>query len=131
MTKYQFDREQLDTLTRGRIKKVNDEAGYRQYLEVPEMVEIVASIIEQSPQLISKQTDKEAILCLTKEIEELQAKLAAWEKCADDLVDYAHDVLNHISSWGKGYNRYDKEIMRVEDAIEAHLKLKNANKSDE
>jgi hypothetical protein len=29
------------------------------------------------------------------------------------------------STWGKGYNRYDKDIKQAEDAIEEYLKLKN------
>jgi hypothetical protein len=41
-----FDRNKLEELTLQKIKEVNDEAGYRSYLEVPEMVNIVASIME-------------------------------------------------------------------------------------
>jgi hypothetical protein len=48
-----------------------------------------------------------------------------WEKCADDLVDYAHEFVAHLSTWGKGYNRYDKDIKKAEDAIEEYLRLKN------
>ena len=39
-----FNREHLEELTLQKIKEVNDEAGYRSYLEVPEMVNIIASI---------------------------------------------------------------------------------------
>jgi len=42
-----FNREHLEELTLQKIKEVNDEAGYRSYLEVPEMVNIIASIIEE------------------------------------------------------------------------------------
>ena len=42
-----FNREHLEELTLQKIKEVNDEAGHRQYLEVPEMVNIVATIIEE------------------------------------------------------------------------------------
>ena len=66
-----FNRKHLEELTLQKIKEVNDEAGYRKYLEVPEMVNIIASIIEE------KFVDNR------------------WEKCADDLVDYAHE-LAHI-----------------------------------
>jgi hypothetical protein len=41
-----FNREHLEELTLQKIKEVNDEAGYRSYLEVPEMVNIIASIME-------------------------------------------------------------------------------------
>jgi len=42
-----FNREHLEELTLQKIKEVNDEAGYRSYLEVPEMVNIIATIIEE------------------------------------------------------------------------------------
>jgi hypothetical protein len=42
-----FNREHLEKLTLQKIKEVNDEAGYRKYLEVPEMVELVAQGIEE------------------------------------------------------------------------------------
>jgi len=42
-----FNRKQLEELTLQKIKEVNDEAGYRSYLEVPEMVNIIATIIEE------------------------------------------------------------------------------------
>ena len=61
-----FNRQQLEELTLQKIKGVNDEAGYRKYLEVPEMVEIIASIIEKQVQ--------------------------DWEACADMLFVYADEV---------------------------------------
>ena len=92
-----FNREQLEELTLQKIKEVNDEAGYRKYLEVPEMVNIIASIMEE------KFVDNR------------------WEACADNLVDYAHEFVANLSTWGKGYDRYDKDIKKAEDAIE-HIK---------
>ena len=96
-----FNRKRLEELTLQKIKEVNDEAGYRSYLEVPEMVNIVASIIEE------KFVDNR------------------WEACADNLIGYAHEFVAHLSLWGKGYGRYDKDIKLAEDAIEAYNKLKS------
>ena len=42
-----FDRDKLEELVLKKVKEVNNEAGYRKYLEVPEMVEIVAKSIEE------------------------------------------------------------------------------------
>jgi len=70
----QFNRTKLDTLVREKIKEVNDEAGYREYLEVPEMVEIVASIIEQSIQVMLD-SDAELIHSLREHIETLENEL--------------------------------------------------------
>ena len=65
-----FNREHLEELTLQKIKEVNDEAGYRSYLEVPEMVNIIASIIEE------KFADNR------------------WEACADRLFVYAMETLS-------------------------------------
>jgi hypothetical protein len=43
-------------------------------------------------QALFKQTDKETISSLMKEVEELQAKLEAWQKCADRLSVYAEEI---------------------------------------
>ena len=67
-----FNRKQLEELTLEKIDEVNDEAGYRSYLEVPEMVEIIASIMEDKFRverddlinqihLLSKELDKAQI----------------------------------------------------------------------
>jgi hypothetical protein len=60
-----------------------------------------------------------------KELAEYTQRVEAWEECAENLVDYAHEFVAHLSTWGKGYNRYDREIKRAEDAIEEYLRLKN------
>ena len=177
-----FNRKQLEELTLEKIDEVNDEAGYRSYLEVPEMVEIIASIMEKK-MMVFHNSDAELIRSLRadiskldeeneylsdfkaaaeeeiethkniinetlrelpvgnisthtpesipervsyylKELAEYTQRVEAWEKCADDLVDYAHEFVAHLSTWGKGYNRYDKDIKKAEDAIEEYNKLK-------
>jgi hypothetical protein len=64
-------------------------------------------------------------------IKELQAKLEAWEKCAENIVDYAHEFVHQLSLWGKGYDRNDKQIKLAEDAIEEYNRLKNETKPKE
>jgi hypothetical protein len=60
-----------------------------------------------------------------KELAEYTQRVEAWEECAENLVDYAHDFVAHLSAWGKGYDRNDRDIKRAEDAIEVYNKLKN------
>lgn len=86
---------------------------------------------QQELQALFKQSDKEAILCLTEEVEELYARLDAWEKCADNLVDYAREFTANLKSWGKGYGRYDREIKEAEESIATYNKLKNEKESNE
>lgn len=45
-------------------------------------------------QSLFNQTDKETISLLMKEVEELYAKLEAWQKCADRLFVYAMETLS-------------------------------------
>lgn len=164
-----FNRKKLEELTLEKIDEVNDEAGYRKYLEVPEMVEIIASIMEEKMKAMQKfdadviqqlrdyadRADKELdeleqiihdtlrelpvgsisrhtpesiperVSYYLKELAEYTQRVEAWESCADNLVDYAHEFVQNLSTWGKGYNRYDKDIKKAEDAIEAYKKLKN------
>ena len=164
-----FNRKKLEELTLEKIDEVNDEAGYRSYLEVPEMVNIVASIMEEKMKAIQK-FDAEVIQQYRdyadradKELEGLEQIIydtlrelpvgnisthtpesipervghwvresaeecrlrEQWEACADNLIDYAHEFVANLSAWGKGYDRYDKDIKKAEDAIEAYKKLKN------
>ena len=42
-----FNREKLEESVLLKIREVNEESGYRPYLEVPEMVELVARSIEE------------------------------------------------------------------------------------
>jgi hypothetical protein len=59
--------------------------------------------------------------------EKLERERDEWKKCAEDLVDYAHDFVSHLSTW-KGYDRWhDKQIKQAEDAIEVYVNLKNRN----
>ena len=80
-----FDRNKLEELTLQKIKEVNDEAGYRSYLEVPEMVNIIASIMEDKFRveyddlvnqihLLSKELDKAQIKAENLEEELMQLK---------------------------------------------------------
>ena len=61
---------------------------------------------------------------------QLGEEIDDWKGCADNLVDYAHDFVAHLSSWGKGYDRNDKQIKLAEDAIEAYNRLKNETQSN-
>jgi hypothetical protein len=166
-----FNREQLEELTLQKIKEVNDEAGHRSYLEVPEMVNIIASIMEEKMKVMHD-NDAELIKSLRDYINTIEEEnedlytykniinetlrelpvgnisthtpesipervghwvresaeecrlREQWEACADNLVDYAHEFVAHLSTWGKGYDRYDKDIKQAEDAIEQYNKLK-------
>ena len=82
-------------------------------------------------QKLFERNEKETIKCLINETKELYDKLEAWEKCAENLVDYAHDFVAHLSTWGKGYDRNDRQIKLAEDAIEEYNRLKNETKPNE
>ena len=68
-----FNREHLEELTLQKIKEVNDEAGYRSYLEVPEMVNIIASIMEEKFKVEYEDLVNQIHL-LSKELDKAQIK---------------------------------------------------------
>ena len=77
-----FNREHLEELTLQKIKEVNDEAGYRSYLEVPEMVNIVASIMEEKFK-VEYDDFVNQIHLLSKELDKAQIKAETLEEEVD------------------------------------------------
>ena len=99
-----FNREHLEELTLQKIKEVNDEAGYRSYLEVPEMVNIIATIMEDIDHncwVNFRHTDE-------------------WEKCADSLIEFA----KIIQATEDNSTRNPEYYNRACEAIETYNKLK-------
>jgi hypothetical protein len=74
-------------------------------------------------QALFNQTDKETIVLLTEEVEELYAKLEAWQKCADRLFVYAMETLSTATNMAL----YEAA---KEDVLE-YNRLKNESKSNE
>ena len=107
-----FNRKLLEEETLQKIKEVNDEAGYRSYLEVPEMVNIVASIIEEKYMQIIRDTLRELPVgnisthtpesipervghWVRESAEECRLR-EQWEACADNLIYYAKDFARYV-----------------------------------
>ena len=107
-----FNRQHLEELTLQKIKEVNDEAGYRKYLEVPEMVNIIASIIEEKYMQIIHDTLRELPVgnisthtpesipervghWVRESAEECRLR-EQWEACADNLIHYAKDFARYL-----------------------------------
>jgi hypothetical protein len=80
-----FNRKHLEELTLQKIKEVTDEAGYRSYLEVPEMVNIVASIMEEKMKVIHD-NDAELIRSLRAHIDTLENEKEQWILLADKFL---------------------------------------------
>jgi hypothetical protein len=94
-----FDRQHLEELTLQKIKEVNDESGYRSYLEVPEMVNIIATIMEDKFRveyddfvnqihLPSKELDKAQIKAekLEEDLKTLKKQKQQWVLMADKFL---------------------------------------------
>ena len=47
-----INRDKITPQILDKIKEVNDEAGYRTYLEVPEMIRIICEVVEQNYHVI-------------------------------------------------------------------------------
>ena len=131
-----FNRKKLEELTLEKIKEVNDEAGYRSYLEVPEMVEIIASIMEKKMKVFHD-SDAELIKSLRDDVKKLdeeneylsdfkaaaEEELKDWEACADRLFVYAMETLSTAT------NMALYEVAK-EDVLE-YNRLKSETQSNE
>jgi hypothetical protein len=100
-----FNREHLEELTLQKIKEVNHEAGYRKYLEVPEMVNIIASIVEEKFRVEYDDLANQIHL-LSKELDKAQIK-------AEDLEE-EHDSMTHWKELEEIKSKYYELILNVE-----------------
>lgn len=81
-----FNRDNLEKLTLEKIKEVNEESGYRTYLEVPEMVNIVATIMEEKFKVILEAADR--LLVYAQEIQATVKNQALYEVACQDIEAY-------------------------------------------
>lgn len=87
-------------------------------------IEITKPTLEQAKfQKLFNMTDKEAFLCLMEEVEELYAKLDAWEKCADQMYYYALTYPIKI--------QYPQGRVERDKVVEEYMKLKNEKSSND
>lgn len=49
-------------------------------------------------------------------------------RVADNLVEYAYECLAKLESWGKGYDRLEREMEDIREDIASCKKLKEAAK---
>ena len=80
-----FNREHLEELTLQKIKEVNDGAGYRSYLEDPEMVNIIASIMEEKMKVFHD-SDAELIKSLRDYINTVEEENEQLEQIINDTL---------------------------------------------
>ena len=116
-----FNREHLEELTLQKIKEVNDEAGYRSYLEVPEMVNIVASIIEEK--LKACYVSAKVFYDMRKQLGE---EIDDWKGCADKLIHFAEIVREVEGNDVRNPHYYDSACK----AIKEYIELKNETQSN-
>ena len=88
-----FDRENIEKLTLQKIKEVNDEAGYRSYLEVPEMVNVIATIMEEKFKVEYDDLVNQIHL-LSKELNKAQIKAEILGKDLETLRETYADALD-------------------------------------
>ena len=117
-----FNREHLEEQTLQKIKEVNDEAGYRKYLEVPEMVNIIASIIEEK--LKACYVSAKVFYDMRKQLGE---EIDDWKACADKLISFAEIIQATEGNATRNPDYYNS----ARAAIEQYNRLKNETQSDE
>ena len=138
-----FNREHLEELTLQKIKEVNDEAGHRKYLEVPEMVNIIATIMEEKYMQIINDTLRalpvgsiprhtpesipERVQDWVKEAAEECMLREKWEACADKLISFAEIIQATEGNATRNPDYYNSACA----AIQQYNQLKNETQSHE
>lgn len=90
-----YNRKLLEEETLQKIKEVNDEAGHRKYLEVPEMVEIISSIMEKKMKVFHD-SDAELIQQLrdyTNKLEEENEYLSDFKVAAEEELEELQKII--------------------------------------
>ena len=75
----QFDRDKLEEEVLKKVEEVNEEAGYRAYFELPEYVNIVATIMEDKFRVEYDDLVNQINL-LSKELDKAQSKAETLEE---------------------------------------------------
>ena len=125
-----INREELHRLYLNKVNEVAEECDWITSFSIEDVVRLISLVIEQNPHVVQidiNPHDGSTLdnFLLEEENARLKKEIKQWQKCADNLVDYAHEFVANLSTWGKGYNRYDKDIKQAEDAIEVFNRLKN------
>jgi len=51
-----------------------------------------------------------------------------WRECAEGLIDYAHESLAELGTWGNGYERYERQMEQIRADIAEFERLKGESK---
>ena len=124
-----INREELHRLYLNKVNEVAEECDWITSFSIEDVVRLISLVIEQNPHVVQidiNPHDGSTLdnFLLEEENARLKKEIKQWQECADNLVDYAHEFVANLSTWGKGYNRYDKDIKQAEDAIEVFNRLK-------
>lgn len=119
-----FNRQLLEEETLQKIKEVNDESGYRKYLEVPEMVNIIASIMEKKMKVFHD-SDAELIQQLRDHVDKLEEEneyLSDFKAAAEEELEELKKTIQDLTTELEEY-RSIAENIGAEKAISEKEKL--------
>jgi len=51
-----------------------------------------------------------------------------WRECAERLIEYAHESLTNLGTWGNGYERYSRQMEQIRADIAEFDRLKGETK---
>jgi len=51
-----------------------------------------------------------------------------WRECAERLIEYAHESLTNLGTWGNGYERYERQMEQIRADIAQFDRLKGETK---
>jgi hypothetical protein len=62
------------------------------------------------------------------EMARMERERDQWRECAERLIDYAHESLAELGTWGNGYERYERQMEQIRADIAEFDRLKGESK---
>jgi chromosome segregation ATPase len=110
----------LDDIEEYGTEEINAAVDLRQQLG--------AALRELSELKSEKEANHQCLLMMERDIYKAREERDKSISVAERLVDYAHQCLAKLESWGHGYQRYEDEMDSIREDIAAYKMMKEALK---
>jgi chromosome segregation ATPase len=90
--------------------------------------QLAAALVERDELKSEKEANYQCLLMLERDLYKAREERDKAISVADELIEYAHECLAKLESWGQGYKRYEDDMDRIREDIAAYNMMKEALK---
>ena len=88
--------------------------------------QLAAALVERKKLKSEKEANHQCLLMLERDIYKAIEERDKAISVAERLIEYAHECLVKLESWGQGYKRYEDDMDRIREDIAAYNMMKGA-----